>query len=96
MANVTITATITQPVENIEAFADAIGYFEVVEDPNDPNQTIPNPESKQDFVKRVFLEHSVTWFTKVGVTAIQQAKMDEAESEAEAYRQTIRDTITIN
>lgn len=93
---ITITAKITQPVENIEDFADSQGYFESVIDPNDDTKTIPNPESRVDYVKRLFLERSVGWFSAAAEKAIREAKTTEMNTLIDTKRDEIKSTITIN
>lgn len=96
MENTTITATITYPTADIEAFADANGYFEVIQDQNDPAITTPNPESREDFVKRLFLEHSLEWFLKNTVAAIRKQKNIEIDAAIQTKKDELAQFITIN
>ena len=130
MKTTTITASITYPTENINTFADRLGYPTVVANPDytpaqgseqivdpaweqpenfnpitdttpmvdNPNfvpangePTMPNPESREDFVKRLFKAHSVAWFTQFierdiarQKEAEKQAAIGEAKSQIEA------------
>lgn len=93
--NTTITATITYPTADIDAFADANGYFEQIPDPSDESQTIANPESRVDFVKRLFLDRSVDWFTRSAETQIREQKRIEIEQAIEFKRDEIKNQITI-
>jgi len=73
---ITLTATITYPTEQIEKFADNRGYQTVIANPDATTSvdtetgvittigepTIPNPETRIDFVKRWFKDQAVTMF----------------------------------
>lgn len=40
-----------------EAFAKSYGYSDTIPDPNDPNKTVPNPQTKAQFVKQKLGEY---------------------------------------
>lgn len=92
----TITASITLPTENINAFADALGYFEFVINPEDETQQLPNPETRLEFVKRLFLEHSLDWFMQVTEGQIRTAKGLEANGLVASAREQLKQAITFN
>ena len=96
MENITITAQITYPKAEIEAFADMNGYFEVIQDQTDPSITTPNPESREDFVKRLFLEQSLEWFLKGAIATIRKEKNAETDAAIQAKKNELAQFITIN
>lgn len=59
MANKTITFAYDEDLHAsiVEAFARAKKYQDTIPDPGDPEQTIPNPESKEDFTGRMILAY---------------------------------------
>lgn len=74
---ITLTATITYPLEQIEKFADNRGYQTVIANPayeskfdpettthtdNGEPQTLPNPQTRTDFVKEWFKTQAVDMF----------------------------------
>lgn len=91
----TITATMTMPLADIEAFADAKGYMEQIEDPNDNTQMIPNPVSRVDFVKNLFVEHALDWFVGMSEHAIRVAKQTEADAAVKVKKDELHAAITI-
>ncbi len=95
----TITATITYPLESIEAFADRLGYNTAIINPdfedttsdtdteattNGEPQTVPNPEDRVAFVKRKFKEQAVGYFT--------QFSLSEANKLGTAAKKEVEDT----
>lgn len=91
----TITASITQPRENIEAFADENGYMSKVEDPNDFTKLIDNPEDRITFVMNLFKQHALKLFIASAENRITRAKQDEAKTEIAAHKEALAATITI-
>jgi len=63
----------------LRAFVQAYGYKDTIPDPNNPGQTIPNPETKGQFTKR-----KIAAFVKDVVASIEVK--EAAESAAEAAR----------
>lgn len=110
MSNSTITASITYPTAEIEAFADNLGYQphipnpaysssvdeNMVETDNGEPRTIDNPEEKEDFVKRLFKDEAVKWFTQFAErTATTQAKA-AAEAQLQTVKEQVKAAITIS
>ena len=92
----TITAQITLPKETIENFADANGYFEFIEDPEDSSKTVPNPDSRVDFIKKSFLERSLGWFISETGRQIRNAKNAEVQELVDQKREELRQGIIIS
>lgn len=92
----TITASITLPTENINAFADSQGYFEFIIDPHNPETPVANPESRIDYVKRLFLERSLAWFTQSAENQIRNLKNQEAQELVDQAKDALKQAITIN
>jgi hypothetical protein len=74
---ITINASLTYPLSELEKFADNRGYQSVIANPdyvatfdletgkqtdNGLPQTLPNPETRTEFVKRWFKDQAVTLF----------------------------------
>jgi len=108
METTTITKTITQPTEAIENFADRKGYMSEIHNPeyvadldkdgnvtdNNKPATIANPQTKQEFVSKLFDEFVAKEF--FGVFAEQDAvsaKLAEAEALATSAIEAIKSTI---
>lgn len=53
MANITIPIPDAQMQRVSDAFTKQFGYQDMIPDPNDPTKTLPNPETKQQFVQRM-------------------------------------------
>ena len=96
----TINASITYPLEAIESFADRLGYNTVVVNPaysesindetntmvgNGEPETITNPETRLDFVKRKFKEHSVEYFTQFSLSEADKLAQAAAKEAMETY-----------
>lgn len=50
-----IPANVEKRVE--DAFAKSYGYSDTIPDPNDPNKTVPNPQTKAQFLKQKIGDH---------------------------------------
>jgi len=75
-----------------DAFADAYNWQENVEDPEDSESTIPNPETKQDFTTkqiRLYVESILKEYNKK--TAVKSA-----ESTADTQNASIIDAVVID
>lgn len=110
METITLTASITYPVADIEAFADARGYQSVVTNPafsstidpdtmeettNGEERTIPNPQTRIDFVKAWFKDQAVELFAQdLKRTAEKEARVIAEQVAAEKKAQ-IAAAITI-
>lgn len=108
---ITINASLTWPQENIDAFADALGYTEQVPNPafestldpetgvttdNGESPTIPNPLSKTDFVKEAFKKMASGWFAQF-VERDARAQAEASAKEAiEGFKTQIESAITID
>lgn len=57
--------------------------------------TISNPETREDYVKRLFKDMVVSWFTQFAERNISQAKAAEARETVETLKEQIRASITI-
>jgi len=75
-----------------DAFADAYGRPETVEDPNDAEATIPNPMSKEAFTTkriRIYVEQILAAYNKKQAVAATAASTD-------ASTQAILDAVVID
>ena len=103
---ITLTATITYPVTEIEKFSDNRGYQTVIANPDVTTSvdtetgvittigelTIPNPETRIDFVKRWFKDQAVALFVvdykkeakKQGMEIAKQIEASAEEQLAQA------------
>lgn len=107
MDTTTISASITYPTSEIEAFADRLGYFpevmnpaysETVEDDgtitdNGEPRTIPNPQDKIEFVKEKWLTAQSDWFGQFIDKDEQNLALQTAKTTAETKKQLIKDAI---
>lgn len=107
----TITATLTYPTANMEEFAVLLGYQEMVANPDyvpavldaDLNEvapavgepTIPNPESKVDFAKRKFKEHSVAYFTQFAERDAEKAAKVAAQEQIATLKASVESALVI-
>lgn len=91
----TITATIHYPTASIEAFAERRGYMEQVEDENNPGVFIPNPETKIDFVQRMFRKHSLQWLSQDIESAVRAQKEPEIKAAVDVEKSKIDAAINI-
>ena len=48
--NITFNIPTEKAVDVRDTIAEYLGYSEEIDDPNNPNTKIPNPESKPDFI----------------------------------------------
>ena len=110
METTTITASITYPTADIEAFADRLGYQEQVANPayeasldpetgettdNGEPATIDNPEDRVTFVKRMFKIHSVAWFTQFVERDAEQAAKVQKDATVATAKEAVEQAITI-
>lgn len=106
----TITASIVYPLSDIEDFADRRGYFSEVPNPafeesmqpdgsmtdNGEPRTIPNPQSRLDFIKELFVDVAVDWFGQDIETTTKREALEVAKTNAEAAKASIKSAITIS
>lgn len=98
MSTQTVTATITYPTTEIEAFADRLGYSSQVPNPdfdeNDPNSVahIDNPQTKIEFVGEKFKENAAEWFAQFAQKDAEAA----ARQQTKAVKAAVASAITIS
>jgi len=92
----TITASITMPLENFEAYANSKGYQDFVYDPEDDTKTIPNTETRMEYAKRMFIEYAVADFVKVAENAIRVEKNKETQALVETKKDELRAAIAVS
>lgn len=65
MANfiVTFPNAVQTRIEN--SIAEHFSYSDQISDPNNPGQTIPNPETKAQFAERMFKEQFKKWVVDI-------------------------------
>lgn len=105
---ITITKTITQPIEAIEAFADNFGYQTVIANPafavvmdevsgepvsNGEPQTIPNPQTKLEYVSERFDDMATKWFSQFAERTARQDAESTVMATVAATEAAIRSTI---
>ncbi|MGI1661379.1 hypothetical protein ACRDNQ_03975 [Palleronia sp. KMU-117] len=110
MDTITLTASITYPVADIEAFADARGYQSVVPNPafsstidpvtmeettNGEERTISNPQTRLDFVKAWFKEQAVELFAQDLKRTAEREARRMADEIAAQRKEQIAAAITI-
>lgn len=96
MDNTTISASFTYPTADVNAFADVLGYQEFVFPDGGFDNPIPNPESRVDFVKRKFVEHTVDWMTARSVQELRNQRNSETEALITQHKETIKGLITVS
>lgn len=105
----TITKTINQPDEVINAFADDLGYQEVLPNPaysesivdgqivgNGEPQTIPNPINRTEFVSERFDEVASAWFSQFAERDARLASEGTIKQTVDATKAAIKSTISTN
>lgn len=101
----TITASITYPIADIETFADRRGYQEVIPNPDyvfdqDTMQgvgepTIPNPQTRIEFVKEWFKKEAVKLFAQDIEKAAEREAREMAAQAAAQKKVAIEAAISI-
>ncbi len=106
---ITITKTITQPIEVIEAFADSLGYQSVVANPaysvtideetreftsNGEPQTIANSQTKLEYVSERFDAMASKWFAQFSERNARQEAENTIKATVEATEQAIKASIS--
>jgi len=82
----TIEGTVEQGLLIRDALCANHNYLEMIADPNNIGEEIPNPESKTDFAKRMllaFLKRQVKIYRENEVKATLAAAVEQAEAEAD-------------
>ena len=80
MAQIVLTVNDTQLARLAEAVARRQGYREVIQDPVDSTKTIPNPETKAQFIRRWLINMLKN---EVGLDELQQ-RIKQAQDDAVA------------
>jgi hypothetical protein len=57
MANITISIPDAAMPRIVDAFTKQFGYMDTIPDPANPGQTIPNTETKNQFVQKMIRNH---------------------------------------
>lgn len=106
---ITITKTITQPIEVIEAFADNLGYQSMVANPesvatpnsetgaleyNDVPRSIANPQTKLEYVSEKFDAMAALWFSQFAEKTARRTAEETVKATVAATESAIRATIT--
>ena len=81
--------------EQIVARAVAEEYNINIQDPENINKLIPNPDSAEDFLMDKAVIVVSEWLTKPTSRQISQAKRAEERAEVEAIKQAVKDALTI-
>lgn len=99
-----ITKSIEQPIEVIEEFADNLGYQSVIHNPgyfpavgDTPavgTPTLPNPETKLEFVSRKFDENATAFFGQFAEREARRASESTIAATVDATKAAIAATIT--
>lgn len=81
MANITIQIPDAQMANVVEAFTKQYGYQDTIPDPANPGQTIPNPETKNQFVQKMirnYIKETVAGYQGMAANqaAAQKARDD--------------------
>ena len=109
METTTITASITYSTAEIEAFADRLGYQTVIANPdykasmgedgvltdNGESPTLDNPETRLEFVKRMFKALAVTYFTQFAERDAEAAAKTQKEQTVAVVKQAVEQAISI-
>ncbi len=80
MAQIILTVNDAQLARLSEAVARRQGYRETIQDPVDPTKTIPNPETKAQFIRRWLINMLKN---EVGLDELQQ-RIKQAQDDAVA------------
>lgn len=89
----TLRFDLVATVPEFEGFADRLGYMPQVFDLQ--GNATPNPETKEDFIRRIMKEAVAERFYTPYVTDIQNEVRSQRDADMEAMRQNIRDRITV-
>lgn len=88
----TINISITAPSNQLNKFADELGYFPKVLDENDV--VVDNPQNRQSFLQDYFKQLTVNELARVRIKAIENAVRDERETEKQALRTSLNSNVT--
>lgn len=91
---ITIPASITIDETTFTDFTDALGYQTMVEDPNDENNMIQNPETRLEFAQRQFKEEVLLpWLLQFSYRRINKEVDESAHQQKTQLRQQAHDEL---